>query len=164
MFDDERFGETALRVARALVEVAGSVRWGCGWFGWYSAPPLATGTGLVPGPGQTLGYSYLLCMPPRVVEVLGGVDAVRRGPASDVCDVTTATGEQCVLALLRRSPAEVTDELLREWRAFLWPVMPEDALTRRREAFDRLSVSESSPWYAVPPMVLPEDWPRSLTD
>ena len=157
--DDERFSDAAFDVARRLVAAAGDVRWGCGWFGWYSAPPLAAGIGLVPEPGMTLGYSWLTCLPPAVVEVLGGVEAVRAGPVEEVCEVDTASGQRCVLTLLRRSLTEMTDDLLREWRAFLEPVTPGDALSRRREGFERLGIGPQSPWRALPPMVLAEDWP-----
>lgn len=157
--DDARFSDTALDIARRLVTAAGDVRWGCGWFGWYSAPPLASGVGLVPEPGMTLGYSWLTCLPPAVVEVLGGVDAVRAGPAEEVREVDTASGQRCVLTLLRRSLTEVTDDVLREWRAFLEPVTPADASSRRRAAFERLGIGPQSPWRTLPPMVLAEDWP-----
>jgi hypothetical protein len=156
---DERFGDAALEAAVRLVGAAGEVRWGCGWFGWYSSPPLAAGIGLVPEPGLTLGYSWLMCLPPAVVDALGGVEVVRAGPASEVREVSTASGQRCVLTLLRRSPAAVTEDLLREWRAFLAPVTPADALSRRREAFERLGIGPDSLWRSLPPMVLAEDWP-----
>lgn len=156
---DERFGDAVLEAAMRLVGAAGDVRWGSGWFGWYSSPPLAAGIGLVPEPGLTLGYSWLMCLPPAVVDALGGVEVVRAGPASEVREVNTSSGQRCVLTLLRRSPGAVTEDLLREWRAFLAPVTPADALSRRAEAFERLGIGPNSPWRSLPPMVLPEDWP-----
>ena len=157
--NEELFGDASLRMAQLLVEAGGDVRWGAGWFGWYSAPPLSTGVGLDPARGCVPGYSYLACFPPPVADRLGGTLAVKASVAETVREVKTASGEMCVLALLRRSPAAVTESLLREWRLFLAPVLPHDAAERRAEAFSRMSVPASDVWYDLPPMVLRDDWP-----
>lgn len=157
--DDVGFGRAVMDVASLLVRAAGDVMWGCGWFGGYSSPPLGSGIGVVPNPGEVVGYSYLMCLPPSVVERVGGADRVRRGPPELVRDVVTASGQQCLITVLRDSPNDVSVELLLEWRAFLAPALRSDALESRQAAFDRLSLTSGSAWYQLPPMVLPDDWP-----
>jgi len=159
--NDEQFGDATLRMAQLLVASGGDVQWGAGWFGWYSAPPLSTGGGLEVVRGSVPGYSYLACFPPAVTDRLGGVLAVKASVAETVREVRTTSGEVCVLALLRRSPAAVTDSLLREWRLFLSPALPPDTAERRKEVFSRMSVPVGDLWYDVPPMVLREDWPSA---
>ena len=154
---DGRCGEVLFRIARTLVEGCGDVSWGAGWIGERGLS-LAAGVGYKPGPGMTYGYSYMMVLTPDVLEVIGGVEAVRRCPAAAIHEVTTMSGQRCVLVLLSNSPDELSDVVLREWRTLLLPAMLPDAVVRRREALERVALQPIRS-FELPPMVLPEDRP-----
>lgn len=119
---------------------------------------MAAGVGWKPGPGLTYGYSYMMVLTPDVLEVIGGVASVTGRPAAAMDEVTTMTGQRCMLVLLSNSPEELHDELLREWRALLLPATPPDAVERRRAALERVALQPMDT-VDLPPMVLREDWP-----
>ena len=153
---DEGFGIWAFEAARQLVCAVGDVWWGSSWFGPYqSAPPLMAGW---PEPGQVTGYGYLMCLPPAVIDRLGGAAAVMTGPASDVAEVATASGQRCLMVMLRRAVSMVTIEVLVEWKEFLAPVLQPSTLERRQAWAESINAPEGSSAYVLPPLILPEDW------
>jgi hypothetical protein len=70
------------------------------------------------------GYRTMLYLPPAAVIALGGADAVSRdAPVANTRRIDHDDGSIGVVAMLCRTPEELTVERLHKWRSYLLPVL-----------------------------------------
>lgn len=158
--DSEAFGESVLQLASLMARSAGSVWWGYGGFGLYrGVPPYVRGNPHFASDTSVPGYGYVTFLGPRVVEIIGGSSALEQAPVDLMREVTTRSGEKCVVTVLANAPTAVDENRLRSWKRFLEPVLPVESPRLRVEGFERLRIQPEDPQAALPPMLLAEDWP-----
>lgn len=72
---------------------------------------------------HVLDYSWIVVLPPACVEALGGPDAVRaEAPVFSIDEVSSAGGT-CLRLQVTPVPEDLTEPVLRAWRAYLTPVL-----------------------------------------
>lgn len=70
-----------------------------------------------------LDYSWVVVLPPACIETLGGADSVRvEAPVFSIDEVSSAGGA-CLRLQVTPVPEDMTEPVLRAWRAYLSPVL-----------------------------------------
>lgn len=154
--DDPELGAWLLRTVARVLELAPPCRPAAAWFGAYPTHPYCYGS---PDPDRLPGYGWLVTLPSRLVDLLGGQRALERCPAELRATVTPPDGDPVAVLVLTATARNANDARLQAWRRFLAPVLADNRLIERSEMFARALASH--PWqYDVPPMVLHDDWPK----
>ncbi|MEN9646075.1 MAG: hypothetical protein RL238_2744 [Actinomycetota bacterium] len=155
-YTNPAMGPWALEHAATVLSLAPECRPSASWFGRYSRHPYLHDRIV---PDTVPGYGWLVTMPSRLLHRLGSIDS---SPAALSRVVPTPNGDEAAAFVLTAAPSEVTDELLREWRQYLRPVLNDNRLAERTAAFQR-SAELFGVHHERPPMILADDWPVALT-
>lgn len=155
--EDAAIGETMLELfdlaCRTSTAVVGGRAHGQVYFGRYGREPYTFASPAPLRGEQVDGYSWLLVLDDRRLALLGDPEGIPDGVVEASRMGTTRTGEKYAIGCVHRAPGKVRLEALRRWKEFLGPLVP----PKPQREFGPHGLTPALA--ALPPMVLPEDWP-----